>query len=297
VLVAIAQLCVEAGVPAGVLNVLYGNPAMISKAVIQAPQIRHLSFTGSVPVGRELAALAGRELKQITLELGGHSAAIIDRDVALDTVVELSVAAKFRNAGQICHAPARFLVHESVCDEFVARFAARANALRVGNGLREDVQMGPLIHERRQAAMRRMTQDAVAGGAQLVCGGEALAEAGGGSFWRPTVLLNAAPDSLAMTEEIFGPVALVMPYKDIDEAIALANGTRYGLAAYAFTNSANHMHLLQQELHAGSVAFNTYAVSCAELPFSGWGDSGVGSESGPEGLMAYLHTKSVIKAF
>lgn len=297
ILVAIGALCVEAGLPKGVLNIVFGRPAEISAAIISSPKIKHLSFTGSVAVGRHLATLSAQALKKITLELGGHSAAIIDKGIDVDRAVDLSVLAKFRNAGQICHAPARFVVHESLFQEFTEKFSRKATGLRVGNGLSERTQMGPLIHSRRCHAMQQLTEDALGNGAELACGGGLYEYSGSGNFWQPTVLVNANSQSRVMQEEVFGPIASMHSYSDLDEAICLANSTNFGLAAYGFSESARAISRMQRELDAGSLAFNTYAISSPEMPFSGRKDSGNGSEAGPEGLAEYLEVKSVIKAF
>jgi succinate-semialdehyde dehydrogenase/glutarate-semialdehyde dehydrogenase len=295
VMIAIARICMDAGLPSGVLNVLYGVPDMVSRRLIASPKVAQLSFTGSVPVGRHLLGLASAAMKKITLELGGHSPVIVDRDVPVERVAELAAAAKFRNAGQICHAPTRFIVHDSVADAFERELAKRAGQLRLGNGIDEAVQMGPLVNRRRQAAMRELTDDAVKSGARLLCGGTEPEGLGDGSFWQPTVLADVGAAARAMHEEVFGPIALVSRFDTLEQAIETANDVEFGLAAYAFTRSAESMQRLQGSLQAGSVSINTFAVTPPELPFAGIKLSGMGAEMGEEGLMDHFHTKAVVR--
>jgi succinate-semialdehyde dehydrogenase/glutarate-semialdehyde dehydrogenase len=294
--VEIARLCMQAGVPAGVVNLVFGVPDAISRRLIASPKVKKLSFTGSVPVGRHLLGLASAQMKKITLELGGHSPVIVDRGIDVDRVAALATAARFRNAGQACHGPTRFIVHAEVHDRFCARFAERAGALRVGNGMAADTQMGPLIHARRVAAMRRFTDDAVARGGRLLCGGRSPAVAGSDCFWLPTVIADAPHDAQAMREEVFGPIALVTPYDDLDAALALANSLDLGLGAYAFSNSLDVVHRVQCEIRAGNLSVNTFSITPPEVPFSGIGQSGMGCEMGIEGLLEHCHTKTVLRA-
>lgn len=296
IMVAIAALCIEAGLPAGVLNVLYGVPSEISSRLIASPVIRKVSFTGSVPVGRQLAAQAGSALKRMTLELGGHAPVIVMEDVDVDRVVELSLAAKFRNAGQLCICPTRFYVHEAIYDRFVDRMARQASELRVGNGLDPAVQMGPLANGRRVEAMEGFCSDALARGARVVCGGAAPRHPGDGFFWMPTVLADVPDDAAAMTQEPFGPLALVTRFRQLDDALCRANALDYGLASYAFTRSLRSAHAIEHGLEAGNVSINTFALSPPELPFAGIKQSGLGSEMGREGLMDHMNLKAVIRS-
>lgn len=296
ILVAIARLCMEAGLPAGVLNLLYGVPADVSSRLIAHPAISKVSFTGSVPVGRQLAAQAAGVLKKSTLELGGHAPVIVASDVDVERVVELAVAAKFRNAGQLCICPTRFFVHSSIYNAFVSRFAARAADLRVGSGFDASVGMGPLANARRVEAMRDFCTDALERGAQIACGGTVPADQDRGYFWTPTVIADIPDDAQAMQREPFGPLALMTPFVDIDEAIARANATEYGLAAYVFTRSLRDAHALEHGLEAGNVSINTFAISAPEMPFYGYKHSGLGSEMGREGLLDHLHVKAVVRA-
>lgn len=296
IMVAIARLCEACGLPPGVLNILYGHPDEISRKLITAPEIQKISFTGSVPVGRHLSSLAGAEMKRITLELGGHSPVIVDQGVDVDRVATAAVAAKFRNAGQLCHAPTRFIVHEASADAFAQALASHAKTLRLGIGLNDATQMGPLTHSRRLDAMQAFCDDAVANGARVLCGGRRCPELPNGHFFEPTVISEAGSSLLAMREEPFGPLALISRYGSVDQAIALANAVDLGLGAFAFTSSYEFARRLQSEIEAGSISFNTFAISPPEMPFSGWKQSGLGAEMGIEGLREYLKTKAVIRA-
>lgn len=294
IMVAIAQLCLKAGLPPGVLNVIYGRPALVSETLIAHPLIRKVSFTGSVQVGRLLAVQAGHCLKSITLELGGHSPVIITEGSNPRAVAKLAAAAKFRNAGQLCHAPTRFFVHESIVQAFTRELAELGRALTLGHGLSPTTQMGPLTHKGRVDAMTAYCDDAVAAGARVVSGGR-RGSITDGYFFEPTVIADANDTMQAMREEPFGPLALVAPYVTLTEAIQAANGIDLGLGAYAFTNSMDAARQLQDELDVGSVSLNTFAISAPEVPFSGRKLSGLGSEMGMEGLREYLKPKSLVR--
>ena len=295
-LVALGKICGEAGLTPGALNILFGNPADVSERLIKNPLIKKVSFTGSVPVGRCLAALAGTEMKKITLELGGHSPVIIMPDVDVTKVAELSVAAKFRNAGQICFAPSRFIVHQDSYEVFGAAFAARASALRVGNGLNDGTQMGPLANERRVAAMQKMTDDARTRGGRIICGGEPVRTTQAGYFWSPTIIADVPNEADLMVREPFGPIAPITSFQHLEDAVERANAVEYGLGSYAFTNSATAARYIQRHIQAGSLSINTFALSPPELPFAGVKQSGLGVEMGIEGLAEHFNTKSVIWA-
>lgn len=286
----LARALADAGLPDGVLQVVTGDPAMISQALVASPQIRKVSFTGSTPVGRHLGALAGERLKRMTLELGGHAPVLVFADADLDAAVAQMVAFKYRNAGQVCISPTRFYVQRQVHDAFVERFAAAAAALRVGDGLAEGTQMGPLANPRRITAMQGLVDDAVASGARQLCGGRI---AGAGNFWAPTVLADVPASARVMSEEPFGPVAVTARFDSVDEAIALANRLPYGLAAYAWTGSIRTAHRLSEDLECGMLGVNNTAITFAETPFGGVKDSGYGSEGGSEGMEGYLETKLV----
>lgn len=296
IMLAIARICDAAGLPAGVLNVVYGEPAAISDQLIASDIIRKVSFTGSVPVGRLLAGQAAQQLKKITLELGGHSPVIIMDDVDVARVVELTSAAKFRNAGQLCLCPTRFYVHDRVHDSFVDLLSANAASLKIGNGLDETVQMGPLANERRREAMEAFCADLQERGARVHTGGGVPSGLGQGWFWSPTVVSELPADARCMQEEVFGPLALVRRFEDLDTAIAEANSTEYGLASYAFTQSLDTASRIETGLEAGNVSLNTYAVSAPEMPFSGIKSSGLGLEMGCEGLYEHFNVKAVVRS-
>jgi len=288
---ALVQAFVDAGVPAGVVGLVYGNPAEISGYLIAHPVIRKITFTGSTPVGKQLAALAGRHMKRVTMELGGHAPVIVAEDADVELAVKSAGAGKFRNAGQVCIAPTRFLVHESIQRDFTAAFVRHSRALTVGDGAAEGTQMGPLANSRRVTAMSEFTQDAVRLGATLAAGGERIGEAG--NFWAPTVLTHVPLDARVFNEEPFGPVAAIRGFSTLDEAIHEANRLPFGLAGYAFTRSLKNAHALSQQLEVGMLWINQPAAPWPEMPFGGVKDSGYGSEGGPEALEAYMNTRSV----
>lgn len=291
---AIAAALREAGLPAGVLNVVYGDAPAIAAALIESPIVRKVSFTGSTPVGKALAARAGAHAKPLTLELGGHAPVVVFEDADLDLAVRQACAGKFRNAGQICVAPTRFIVHEAVHDTFVAKLGAYAQALRIGPGDQDGTQLGPLANARRIAHMASLLDDARAGGARVTTGRK---HDGPGFFWPATVLHDLAPDARILHEEPFGPLAPCVSFGDFDEAMRIANGVPFGLAAYLFTRSLDTAHRAASTLRAGMVGVNTTRVSLPELPFGGVGESGYGREGGMEGLEPYLVTKSVSLAW
>lgn len=292
-----AQLLVEcfvdAGLPRGVLNLVYGDPGPVSEHLIASPITRKVSFTGSTAVGKQLGALAAQGMKRFTPELGGHAPVVIGESADFERTLAACVGGKFRNAGQVCVSPTRFLVARGIYDRFVSEFAARAEAISVGDaGADESVEMGPLAHERRVTAMQEVLGDLGGDAGEIVTGGSAV-EAASGFFFQPTVVANPAPDSRLMTEEPFGPIAGIVPYDSIEEAVRVANSLRYGLASYAFTGSLDESAYLGRALRSGMVAINHFSVSSPETPFGGIGDSGFGSESGEEGYLGYTETKLV----
>ncbi|MCO5108480.1 MAG: NAD-dependent succinate-semialdehyde dehydrogenase [Burkholderiaceae bacterium] len=289
--IALAGAFHDAGLPPGVLNLVCGAPARISELLISAPQIRKVSFTGSVPVGKSLGVLCAQRVKRYTAELGGHAPVLVLPQVDVQGVAALSVAAKYRNAGQICTSPTRFFVHESVADGFIDAFAAGAAAQRLGHGLEPGTTMGPLSNARRLAEVGALVRDAVERGARLVCGG--APRPGPGHFYAPTLLADVPASARIMREEPFGPVAIVNRWTRLDDAIGLANGLPYGLAAYLFTQDLGLAHRVAARLEAGMVGVNQFGISQPETPFGGVKESGLGSESGSEGLAAYFDTKLV----
>ena len=279
--------CLQEELPPGTLQLVFGVPSEVSQRLISAPEIRKVTFTGSVPVGRLLAELAAKHLKRITLELGGHAPVLVCRDADIERTVNLMVAHKFRNAGQACLAPTRFYVDQAVYGNFLDAFTAASFSLKLGPGLAASTQMGPLANARRLAAVEELVQQSVHHGAQALRG-----NAPDSGFFAPaTVLTGVAPDSPVLRDEPFGPVAAVIPFEGIDQAIHLANQSRFGLAGYLFTDSARAIERVSDRLEVGSLAINGLAVSVPEAPFGGLKDSGYGSESGVEGMEAFLETK------
>jgi succinate-semialdehyde dehydrogenase / glutarate-semialdehyde dehydrogenase len=287
----LARALDDAGLPKGVLNVVFGVPADISSYLIASPVIRKISFTGSTVVGKQLARLAADGMKPSTMELGGHAPVIIFADADIGKAVKLLVAAKYRNAGQICIAPTRFYVHESVHDQFVDEFAAHAKSLKVGNGLDSTNTMGPLANPRRLSAMDDFIGDARQSGGKVTAGGERLNQVG--NFWAPTVLTDVPNKARIMHEEPFGPVAVMQRFSTFDEVVKQANRLPYGLASYAFTESTRTAADIGEAIEAGMVGINFTVLTGPETPFGGIKESGYGSEGGAEGLDSYLITKYV----
>jgi len=286
-----ARCMQDAGLPDGVLNVVFGVPHIVSTYLLSSPIIRKMSFTGSVPVGKSLMKLAADNMIRTTMELGGHAPVLVFEDADVDAVLKQAVAAKYRNGGQVCVSPTRFLVHESIFDKFVEGFTTLTNEIQVGNPLDENNTMGPLIHERRREAISDMIDDAVEQGATLNTGGSSIE--GPGSFYQPTVLSNVPHSSRIMHEEPFGPVAIINSFSDFDEVIKESNRLPFGLAAFAFTDSAKRVKLLGEQLEAGMIGINSFGISVPESPFGGIKESGHGSEEGIEGLEACLVTKFI----
>lgn len=279
----------DAGLPDGVINLVYGVPAEISEYLIPHPKIAKVTFTGSTAVGKHLASLAGQHMKRATMELGGHAPVMIFDDANLEAATKIMVGTKYRNAGQVCVSPTRFLVQEGVYDRFVEGFTKGAAAVKVGNGMEEGTQMGPLANERRIPAIDAMIQDAKERGAEITTGGERIGNKG--NFYQPTVVTNAPLDSRIMNEEPFGPVAVINTFKDLDDVVTEANRLPYGLAAYAFTGSQATAHALGQRVEAGMLTTNHVGLALPEVPFGGVKDSGYGTEGGSEAIEAYLVTK------
>jgi succinate-semialdehyde dehydrogenase/glutarate-semialdehyde dehydrogenase len=282
---------VDAGIPAGVVNLVYGVPAEISEYLIPHPVIRKISFTGSTPVGKHLAALAGKHMKRATMELGGHAPVVVFNDADLEKAIEVSAMAKFRNAGQVCVAPTRFLIQDGVADQFIEGIVKYAESIKVGNGLEADVTMGPLANERRIPAMEDMINDAVSKGAVLKTGGKRIGNKG--HFFEPTVLTDVPTSAKMMNEEPFGPIAIVNRFSTLDEALEESNRLPFGLASYAFTGSVKTAHALGQKLEAGMLTINHNGLAIPEVPFGGIKDSGYGTEGGSEAVAAYLETRFV----
>ncbi|MBC9206656.1 NAD-dependent succinate-semialdehyde dehydrogenase [Roseomonas aerophila] len=284
----------DAGVPGDVISLVYGVPSEISSYLIAHPIIRKVTFTGSTPVGKHLAEMAGKYMKRTTMELGGHAPAIVFDDADVDFASKTLATSKFRNAGQVCVSPTRFLVQEKVFDQFVDSFTSYAKSLKVGNGLDEGTQMGPLANDRRIPAMEALVADAVQKGAEVRTGGSRIGNKG--YFYEPTVITGLTREMRAMNEEPFGPMALMVPFKDFDEVVEEANRLPFGLASYAFTRSAKTANAIATEVESGMTTINHLGLALPEVPFGGIKDSGYGSEGGSEAIEAYLNTKFVTQA-
>ncbi len=284
----------DAGVPAGVLNLVFGVPAKVSEHLIASEVVRKVSFTGSVPVGKHLASLAAAGMKRVTMELGGHAPVVVFDDANVEKAAELASAGKFRNAGQICISPTRFYVQEGAYERFLARFTECAKAIKLGNGLEEGVTMGPLANARRLDAMQGLVADCRRRGATIVTGGGRVGDRG--FFFEPTIVTDIDDASPLMTQEPFGPIAPIVPFKTFDEVVARANSLKYGLAAYAFTGSHATAAAIGAALESGMVGINSMAISTPETPFGGVKESGYGQEGGIEGLEGYLNKKLVVEA-
>ncbi|MCK9510773.1 MAG: NAD-dependent succinate-semialdehyde dehydrogenase [Pigmentiphaga sp.] len=294
----IVQAYLDAGLPPGLINVVHGAPARTSARLIANPAVRGITFTGSTEVGRTLAGLCGQHLKKSVMELGGHAPVIIMDDAAdIEALATATAHRKFKNASQGCVNPGRFFVHEKVFDRFVEAFVNKTRTLRVGNAVDAHVDVGPLLHERRVQAMRELTEDAVARGARLLCGGQAPDLPG--FFWQPTVLADVPTEARVLNEEIFGPVVPFSRFSNLETVLAEANRLPYGLAAYAFTQSLENARYLERRLQAGMIGLNTFSlgvpdsISSPETPFGGIKCSGFGSEGGSEGLESFLDLKLV----
>jgi succinate-semialdehyde dehydrogenase/glutarate-semialdehyde dehydrogenase len=282
---------IDAGVPAGVIGLVFGDPAQISSYLIAHPTIKKVTFTGSTPVGKQLAALAGQHMKRATMELGGHAPALVFDDADIDLAARTLAGAKFRNAGQVCVSPTRILVQRGVYDRFVEQFVGLTREVNVGNGLDQGVTMGPLANERRAPALAALVKDACEKGAKLEIGGKAVD--GPGYFFEPTVLSGLTTDMRAMSEEPFGPLALIVPFDTVEDAVKESNRVPFGLASYAFTTSMKTAHILSTRIEAGMLSINHQGIGLVEVPFGGVKDSGYGSEGGTEAIEAYLNTKLV----
>ena len=288
---ALLQTFVDAGVPPGTVGLVFGDPHEISSYLIPHRIIRKVTFTGSTPVGKQLAAMAGLHMKRATMELGGHAPVIVAEDADVALAVKAAGGAKFRNAGQVCISPTRFLVHNSLKDEFAKLMVRHAESLKLGDGLIEGTTLGPLANARRLTAMAKVLDDARKTGATVATGGERVGS--DGNFFAPTVLTNVSLDADVFNNEPFGPIAAIRGFDTLEEAIGEANRLPFGLAGYAFTKSIKNAHLLSQQMEVGMLWINQPAAPSPEMPFGGVKDSGYGSEGGPEAMEAYLITKAV----
>jgi succinate-semialdehyde dehydrogenase/glutarate-semialdehyde dehydrogenase len=289
--IGVLQCLLDAGLPKEVAQAVFGVPDEVSRHLLSSPIIRKLSFTGSTIVGKHLMKLAAEDMKRTTMELGGHGPVLVFDDVDVDKVLDVMAPAKYRNAGQVCVSPTRFIVQEDIYEAFVAGFTERVKGIRVGNGLDPETQMGPMANPRRPDAMEALIGDAVAQGGRLQTGGERIGNQG--YFYAPTVLSEVPLSARIMNEEPFGPVAILNPFRGEEDMIAEANRLPYGLAAYAWTADSRRQKIIAREIESGMVGINTNMIGGADAPFGGVKWSGHGSEDGPEGVEACLVTKAV----
>ena len=288
---AVVQAFVHAGVPPGVLNLVYGDPALISSHLIGSPHTRLVTFTGSAAVGKHLCQLAARQMKPVIMELGGHAPVIVCADADLEAAVQKLVPAKYRNSGQACLAPSRFFIERSVLPRFAELFVAAASKVKVGPAFQADTTMGPLANAKRLAAIESLVSDAVEQGAKVLHGGKRIGERG--YFFAPTVLSEVPDSARILREEPFGPVAVLNSWTDLDATIATANSLSYGLASYVFTRSAATAAHISRALECGTVGINHTTVSTSGIPFGGVKESGYGREGGIEGVEGYTIIKTI----
>ena len=293
--IAIGRAFMDAGLPPGVLNIVFGVPSEVSEHLCSSRIPRKLSFTGSIPVGKHLQKLAAENMIRCTMELGGHSPLMVFDDTDIDVAAKISVAGKFRNAGQVCVSPTRFLVQDTIKEKFTQAVINETNKIKVGNGLEDNVNMGPLIAERRVEVMNDFINDAIENGANIEIGGNRLNLAG--SFFSPTILTDVSDNAKIMNEEPFGPLLPIDTFNSVDEVVDRANRLDFGLASYAFTNDPKIVSSLKSEIQAGLLAVNSTVVSTPETPFGGIKHSGYGSEGGVEGLDAFLVTRFISEAY
>jgi succinate-semialdehyde dehydrogenase/glutarate-semialdehyde dehydrogenase len=292
---ALVQAFLDAGLPKGVLGLVFGDPGKVSSHLIDSPVVRMVTFTGSVPVGKQLAAQAALRMKPCLMELGGHSPTIVFDDCDVDKVARACATTKYRNAGQVCTSPTRFFVQRGIYDRFVDAFAGAARGMTVGDGMAESTRMGPLASARRVDAIAAFAEDAVAKGAKAAAGGKRVAS-GKGFYFEPTVLADVPQEARVMNEEPFGPIAACRPFDAVDDVLKEANRLPYGLAAYAFTSSLRNAREVAHGLECGIVGINSFSGSNPETPFGGVKDSGYGREGGVDGIRAYMTTKFVVEA-
>ena len=289
----LAAACHEAGIPAGVVNVVTGDPAQISRHLIASSVIRKVSLTGSVAVGQEILKRCADGIKSVSMELGGHSPVLVFEDAEVEAAAELAARGKFRNNGQVCIAASRFFVQESIAKRFVDRFVEVAKALQIGDGREASTEIGPLANRRRLQTTESLVQDACAKGAVLCCGGRRPPGFARGFYFEPTVLTHVNASMRIMSEEPFCPVAPIATFANFDDAIEQANATEYGLAGYVFTQNTRTAFLAAERLDVGMVGVNDLAIAAAEIPFGGVKRSGFGREGGAEGIEWYTVTKYV----
>ncbi len=290
---AIVQACHDAGIPAGVVNFVTGNSSMIAKHLISSPVVRKVSVTGSVPVGKQILHLAADGVKKVSMELGGHGPVVVFDDTDPEQAATVCATTKFRNCGQVCISPTRFYVHEKSYDAFAAKFAEVAKSIKLGHGLEEGSQMGPMANARGLETIKTMVADAVDKGAEVLAGGKAPSEFNRGFYYEPTVLGRVSDDAMVMNEEPFGPIAPLATFTDYDDVMKRANSLPFGLAGYVFTNDLSNATRASEDLEVGMVGVNEMLLATAEAPFGGIKESGMGREGGSLGIHDYLEPKYV----
>jgi len=290
---ALVQACHDAGIPAGVVNFVTGNSGAIAEQLIRSPIVKKVSVTGSVPVGKQILALAAEGVKKVSMELGGHGPVVVFKDFDPVKAAEICAPTKFRNCGQVCISPTRFYVHESRYEDFAGRFAEIAKGLKIGSGLEDGVQVGPMANRRGVETIRKMTEDAVEKGADLLAGGKVPGGRNQGYFFEPTVLGRVPDTAMVMTEEPFGPIAPITTFTDYDEVMERANGLPFGLAGYVFSNDLGLATRASEDLELGMVGVNEMLLATAEAPFGGIKESGMGREGGSLGVHDYLNPKYI----
>lgn len=288
----IAQIIDELEFPKGIINMVFGNPEEISNILCESPDIAMITFTGATSIGKSLAEKASKHLKKLTLELGGHAPVIICEDVDVEKVAKAAVAAKYRNAGQVCTSPTRFLIHQSIFATFSEKFTEYTKQIKVGNPLDAQTQMGPLKNVRRLSAIDQLVQNARELGVEISVGGEKLKDLSG-YFYAPTVIVQPNLDAQVNHIEPFGPIAILRSFNNLDEALTEANRLPFGLAAYAFTNNFKYIERISNEIESGVISINDWQASLPETPFGGVKDSGLGTEGGAEGIHEFLKIKTV----
>ena len=283
----------DAGFPKGAINLVVGRPVEVTPTIMNDPRVAKVSFTGSVPIGRQIVEQSAITLKRVSMELGGHAPVIVHADADIDAFAAMAAPAKFRNAGQVCASPTRFYVHESIAKEVEEKLVAATRALRVGSPLDDATDLGPLTTRRRRDAIEQMVDNAVSGGARVLSGGMRPRGMERGYFYEPTWLTQLQPDAAVLNDEPFGPLGTLTTFSTLDEVVTEANRLPFALAAYVFTRSLAKTHATVDRLEAGVIGVNTFVAATAETPFGGSKDSGYGREGGPHAIRDYLDTKFV----
>lgn len=290
---ALVRCFTDAGFPAGAVNLVVGKAGAITPVIMDDARVAKVSFTGSVAIGRQIVEQSARTLKKVTMELGGHAPVIVHSDADINVFAAQAALGKFRNAGQVCASPTRFYIHESIFEQTCAALVERTRALKMGDPMAKDTDLGPLTTDRRREAIERLVDEAASDGASILTGGRRPIAMGRGYYYEPTLVANPAARSGLMNDEPFGPVGTLTPFSTMDEVITEANRLPFALAAYVFTRSLKKTHETAERLQAGVIGINTFVASTAETPFGGSKDSGFGREGGPTAIREYLDTKFI----